>query len=160
MESIPVGNEGAIAFFGSDNPGVPSVEAAKLWAKPQNIPNFDFFNYAGTIVRFCLYTTPEMYVDDITLVPSIDGADGIVEYDISVKGRAGEQKAVLSEMTAIEILDENRSCVARGCGCAGKLRIPQAKLWWPWPGIHICIRPGFPVEKMFMNSPLVSVPSE
>lgn len=76
-----------------------------------------------------------MYVDDITLVPSIDGADGIVEYDISVKGRAGEQKAVLSEMTAIEILDENRSCVARGCGCAGKLRIPQAKLWWPWPGI-------------------------
>ena len=53
-------------------------------------------------IRDSLYTTPEMYVDDITLVPSIDGADGIVEYDISVKGRAGEQKAVLSEMTAIE----------------------------------------------------------
>lgn len=133
--TLPVGNEGAIAFFGSDNPGVPSVEAAKLWAKPQNIPNFDFFNYAGINRPVRLYTTPEMYVDDITLVPSIDGADGIVEYDISVKGRAGEQKAVLSEMTAIEILDENRSCVARGCGCAGKLRIPQAKLWWPWPGI-------------------------
>lgn len=133
--TLPVGNEGAIAFFGSDNPGVPSVEAAKLWAKPQNIPNFDFFNYAGINRPVRLYTTPEMYVDDITLVPSIDGADGIVEYDISVKGRAGEQKAVLSEMTAIEILDENRSCVVRGCGCAGKLRIPQAKLWWPWPGI-------------------------
>ena len=67
-----------------------------------------------------MYTTPEMYVDDITLVPSIDGADGIVEYDISVKGRTGEQKAVLSEMTAIEILDENRSCVARDADVQGE----------------------------------------
>ena len=27
--TLPVGNEGSTAFFGSDNPGVPSVEAAK-----------------------------------------------------------------------------------------------------------------------------------
>ena len=27
--SLPVGNEGGTAFFGSDNPGIPSVEAGK-----------------------------------------------------------------------------------------------------------------------------------
>lgn len=27
--TLPIGNEGNIAFFGSDNPGIPSVEAAK-----------------------------------------------------------------------------------------------------------------------------------
>ena len=46
--TLPVGNEdGQLAFFGSDNAGIPSVEAAKRAAAPQNRPNFDFFNYAG-----------------------------------------------------------------------------------------------------------------
>ena len=45
--TLPVGNEGSTAFFGSDNPGVPSVEAAKRWRRHQNLPNFDFFNYTG-----------------------------------------------------------------------------------------------------------------
>ena len=111
---------------------MPSVEAAKRWAKPQNIPNFDFFNYAGINRPVRLYTTPEIYIDDITLVPSVEGADGLVEYAVSVKG--GERENLISEMTVIEILDENRNCVARGTGDAGRLRIPQAKLWWPWPG--------------------------
>ena len=43
--TLPVGNEdGQLAFFGSDNAGIPSVEAAKRTAAPQNRPNFDFFN--------------------------------------------------------------------------------------------------------------------
>ena len=45
--TLPVGNEDGTAFFGSDNAGVPSVEAAKRWRKKRNLPNFDFFNYAG-----------------------------------------------------------------------------------------------------------------
>ena len=67
--TLPVGNEGAVAFFGSDNPGVPSVEAAKVWAKPQNMPNFDFFNYAGINRPVRLYTTPKTYIKDVVLVP-------------------------------------------------------------------------------------------
>lgn len=31
--TLPVGNEGNIAFFGSDNPGIPSVEATKYGVK-------------------------------------------------------------------------------------------------------------------------------
>ena len=56
---MPVGNEeGQLAFFGSDNAGIPSVEAAKREAAPQNRPNFDFFNYAGIHRSVWLYMTP------------------------------------------------------------------------------------------------------
>ena len=47
--TLPVGNEGGTAFFGSDNAGIPAVEAGKARQQMQgvNLPNFDFFNYAG-----------------------------------------------------------------------------------------------------------------
>ena len=83
--TLPVGNEGSTAFFGSDNPGVPSVEAAKAWRKPGNLPNFDFFNYAGINRPVRMYTTPKTYIEDITLVPDICGQDGIVKYQIQIK---------------------------------------------------------------------------
>lgn len=34
--TLPVGNEGNIAFFGSDNPGIPSVEATKYGVKAES----------------------------------------------------------------------------------------------------------------------------
>lgn len=125
--TLPIGNEGSIAFFGSDNPGVPGVEAAKLWRKPQNQPNFDFYNYAGLTRPVRIYTTPAGYIDDITLVPDIDGADGIVRYEVQVGGAAAGSPVV-------EILDAEGRLVARKEGAAGEIRIPDAKLWWPWPG--------------------------
>ncbi|MFG6351143.1 MAG: beta galactosidase jelly roll domain-containing protein, partial [Oscillospiraceae bacterium] len=36
FSTLPVGNEGGVAFFGSDNPGIPSIELAKTRCKPQN----------------------------------------------------------------------------------------------------------------------------
>lgn len=78
--TLPVGNESNIAFFGSDNPGIPSVEAAKIWRKKQNLPNFDFFNFAGINRPVRIYSTPASYIEDITLVPSLDGDTGILDY--------------------------------------------------------------------------------
>ena len=123
--TLPVGNEGGTAFFGSDNAGVPSVEAAKRWRKPQNLPNFDFFNYAGINRPVRIYTTPLSYIDDITLIPGIDGEDGTVGYSIDTIGDGS---------TSIEILDEDGKCVAKGDGGKGKLTIKNAELWWPYPG--------------------------
>ena len=97
--TLPVGNEGSTAFFGSDNPGVPSVEAAKVWRKPQNLPNFDFFNYAGINRPVRIYTTPAAYIDDITLVPVIDGDTGVVNYEIKTAG------SVCEDEVRIRILD-------------------------------------------------------
>jgi beta-glucuronidase len=37
---------------------------------------FDFFNYAGIHRSVKLYTTPVVYIDDITIVTDIKGTDG------------------------------------------------------------------------------------
>ena len=72
--TLPVGNEEGMAFFGSDNAGVPSVEAAKRWRKKRNRPNFDFFNSAGINRSVRIYTTPHDYISDITVVPSVNAS--------------------------------------------------------------------------------------
>lgn len=135
--TLPVGNEGAVAFFGSDNPGVPSVEAAKLWAKPQNMPNFDFFNYAGINRPVRVYTTPKQYISDITLVPGIEGEDGLVTYLVKTGGSdesMDEDSSRPQPQVQIRIMDADGSVVAAASGTSGKIRIPHAKLWWPYPG--------------------------
>lgn len=138
--TLPVGNEGSTAFFGSDNPGVPSVEAAKQWRRPQNLPNFDFFNYAGINRPVRLYTTPREYIEDITLVPDIAGTDGIVNYQVSVGGNhndgqeADQREDFALPQIKVEIVDKEGRVVACGEGESGKIVIPEAKLWRPWPG--------------------------
>ena len=126
--TLPVGNEGSTAFFGSDNPGVPGVEAAKRWRKPQNLPNFDFFNYAGINRPVKVYTTPASYIRDIVLVTDIDGTDGIVKYEVQTAGEDGS-----SEVT-VEILDSDGNAVGKGKGNSGIIRILHAELWQPYPG--------------------------
>lgn len=123
--TLPVGCEGATAFFGSDNPGVPSIDAAKAWRKPQNIPNFDFFNFAGINRPVRVYTTPREYIKDMTLIPGVDGADGILRYQVEISDNSGD--------LTVEVLDAQGNVVAGGKGGAGELRIPNAELWWPWP---------------------------
>ncbi len=169
--TLPVGNEGSTAFFGSDNPGVPAVEAAKAWTKPRNLPNFDFFNYAGINRPVRLYTTPQTYIKDITLVPDLCGQDGIVKYQIQIreareekqdngnkagtentgignpgtegaeKQAAGRQQTRAEEGTEtafplvhVDILDDKGCVIAGADGESGQITIPEARLWWPWPG--------------------------
>ena len=132
--TLPVGMKGSTAFFGSDNPGVPSVEAAKVWRKPQNLPNFDFFNYAGINRPVRIYTTPAVSIKDITLVPDIDGDTGVVNYEIKTAG------SVCEDEVRIRILDADGNEVAAADGAGGTVRIPDARLWWPWPGSRTSIR--------------------
>ena len=121
--TLPVGNEpGQIAFFGSDNAGIPSVEHAKAAARPQNRPNFDFFNYAGIQRPVTLYTTPAAYIADITLVSHCDGR---VDYRVETVGEG--------EVT-VEILDPDGRPAARAAGAAGSVTVLQPRLWEPWPG--------------------------
>lgn len=120
--TLPVGNESSVAFFGSDNPGVPSIELAKTRCKPQNKPNFDFFNYAGIIRPVKLYTTPRTYIKDISIVTDIDGADGVVDYDVETVGKGGVK---------VSILDAQGMEVARAEGAQGRVTIPGVKLWNP-----------------------------
>ena len=122
FSTLPVGNEGGVAFFGSDNPGIPSIELAKTRCKPQNRPNFDFFNYAGITRPVTLYTTPQDYIRDITVVPGVDGDDGVVDYTVETAGQGAVEVAVL---------DEGGAIVAQGGGEHGQLPIPNVRLWEP-----------------------------
>lgn len=120
--TLPVGNEGAVAFFGSDNPGIPSIELAKTRRKPQNLPNFDFFNFAGITRPVWLYTTPRGYIKDITVVPGVEGKDGTAAYRVETVG---------SGTVHVQILDGDRAVVAESDGPEGICRIPDVKLWNP-----------------------------
>lgn len=121
--TLPVGNEpGQIAFFGSDNAGIPSVEHAKATAAPQNRPNFDFFNFAGIHRPVWLYTTPADHIRDITLVPR---QDGTVDYRVDTAGQG---------TVTVEVLDPKGRTVARAGGARGTVQVPSPRLWEPWPG--------------------------
>ena len=94
--TLPIGTEGETAFFGSDNPGIPSVEAGKKFQEERGInrPAFDFFNYAGIQRAVRLVATPKQYIRDITLVPSMNGE---VRYTVETEGDSGTVQ--------IEVLD-------------------------------------------------------
>lgn len=118
--TLPVGNETGTAFFGSGLPDIESVRNRKC--KPANLPNFDFFNYAGIHRPVKLYTTPKSYIKNITIVTDIDGTDGIVRYELEC---GGEEEA------RITILDPAGQTVASAVGRKGKMRIQDAGLWEP-----------------------------
>lgn len=123
--TLPVGNEGGTAFFGSDNPGIPSVEAGKQHQHAQgiNLPNFDFFNYAGLNRPVRLYTTPADYIADVTLIPSMDGT---VRYTVVTHGEGD---------VTLDVLDADGQVVASGTGASGEVHVANPHLWEPAPGV-------------------------
>ena len=124
-DTLPIGTEGETAFFGSDNPGIPAVEAGKKLQQERGInrPAFDFFNYTGIQRPVRLIATPRQYIRDVTLVPSVNGE---VRCSIGTEGEEGRVR--------VEILDAEGVTVARGEGREIMLRVPQPRLWEPWPG--------------------------
>ena len=128
-DTLPIGTEGETAFFGSDNPGILSVEAGKKKQQERGInrPAFDFFNYTGIQRPVRLVATPQRYIRDITLVPSVNGE---VRYETVT---AGEDGKTPDEVTA-EVLDAAGNPVARCSGKEGILKIENPRLWEPRPG--------------------------
>uniref|UniRef100_A0A0D9S0B5 Beta-glucuronidase n=1 Tax=Chlorocebus sabaeus TaxID=60711 RepID=A0A0D9S0B5_CHLSB len=86
---------------------------------------FDFFNYAGLQRSVLLYTTPTAYIDDITVTTGVQHDTGLVNYQISVKG------SNLFELE-VRLLDAEHKLVANGTGTQGQLKVPGARLWWPY----------------------------
>ncbi|CAI9590473.1 unnamed protein product [Staurois parvus] len=87
--------------------------------------DFDFFNYAGIHRPVVLYTTPSVYIDDITVTTDIIGDMGLVNYQVIVTG---------SEYYSVAVTLRNREGqeVATGLGSLGQLKVTNASLWWPY----------------------------
>ena len=118
--TLPIGNEGGSAFFGRDLPDIESVRHTKT--PPMNRPNFDFFNYAGIHRPVKIYTTPRDFIKDITIVPGIEGTNGIVHYEVECVGDGSVE---------VKIIDEKNHVVACAQGVKGEIRIADAHLWEP-----------------------------
>lgn len=109
LTTLPVG-----IYEESEVPGIGTVV--------KNSPNFDFFNYAGINRPVKIYTTPKEYIKDITLIPSLDGNDGIVNYCVN---------CTISNDIKIKVIDEQGEIVAVSDKISGDIRISNAKLWEP-----------------------------
>lgn len=87
----------------------------------EQIYEFDFFNYSGIHRPVRIYTTPESYIKDVTVVTDINGSDGIVDYSVVIDGKV--------ENVSISLLDEDGVVVAKADSAEGKLLVENAKLW-------------------------------
>lgn len=90
--------------------------------KKENNPNFDFFNYCGITRPVKIYTTPKDYIEDITLVPNVNGNKADITYKVDTVGN-GECK--------VEVFDDKGNLVASANGAEGVLTIENVRLWQP-----------------------------
>src|SRR5690606_7621567 len=87
----------------------------------------DFFNYAGLHRTVWLYSTPRSFVSDITVVTDVEGATGVVHFEVEASGEGGvDVEVTLRDAEGVE--------VATGTGADGELRVADAHLWGPGDG--------------------------
>lgn len=89
---------------------------------------FDFFNYAGIHRSVHLYTTPQQFIEDVSVVTVIDqdGETGVVYYNVSSR---------VNNAVRLTLYDRDGQAVASEVGTPnneGTLKVPNAKLWWPY----------------------------
>ena len=113
--TLPVGSENGGGLLSG---GLMPSKASK----PRNNPNFDFFNYCGITRPVKIYTTPENYIADITLVPEAEGTTGRISYGIETVG-TGTVK--------VQVFDREGRMAAEAEGSDGCLEIEQVRLWQP-----------------------------
>ena len=96
--------------------------------KPQNNPNFDFFNYCGITRPVKIYTTPKTYIDDITVVSDIDfsATSAVLDYSVDILGEAKDNTAC-----KVEVFDAEGNKIVESEGVTGKIKIDDVKLWQP-----------------------------
>jgi len=87
---------------------------------------YDFFPYAGLHRPVLLYSVPAAaHIDDVTVVTTIDGSDGIVTVKVKALGEySGRGKARLKDMEAADL-------TFRAGSAEATLRIPSARFWGP-----------------------------
>ena len=87
--------------------------------------NFDFFPYAGLHRPVVLYTVPQSYIEDVTVVTGIDGTDGTVQVRATVNGAAETGHVTLTDgdqTVAADLSFEEGAAQT-------SLSVPDARFW-------------------------------
>jgi beta-glucuronidase len=87
----------------------------------------DFFNYAGLHRSVWLYCTPSGYVEDLSVVPGLEGTTGTLDYRIRTAGTADARVRAI-------LLDAAGSEVASAEGPEGRLTVEDVRPWRPGEG--------------------------
>ncbi len=123
LTTLPVGGNRP---FGTKDPVINQKE---------NYPRFDFFNYCGITRPVKLYTTPQKYIKDITLVSDVQTIDnntkGIVNYTVDLSDT--------SDIARVEIFDHNNNLVGSSDGNCGQIIIDNVHLWMPGHGYQYTV---------------------
>jgi beta-glucuronidase len=82
----------------------------------------DFYNYAGLARSVWLYSAPTARVTDLTITTDVDGATGIIGFDVETVG---------AETVQVTVRDAEGAVVGSADGVAGVVRIADVTLWRP-----------------------------
>ncbi len=117
--TLPVGGKGDMlgGFMG----GIGGSQDGK----PQNHPNFDFFNYCGITRPVRIYSTPKEYIQDITLVSQVDGNSADISYQIDTVGGSASTEC------KVELYDQRGIKVSESSDAEGVLHVEEVHLWQP-----------------------------
>ncbi|KAK6625383.1 hypothetical protein RUM43_005680 [Polyplax serrata] len=91
---------------------------------------FDFFNYAGIDRPVLLYTTPEMYIDDVTVSTDVDNGNGVIYFEVDYRGVV--ESDLMAAACKVVLLDKEGHEIGAIENCAGKFTIISPNLWWPF----------------------------
>lgn len=103
--------------------------------------SFDFFNYAGIHRSVILYTTPAVFLSDITIATDYLFDTGIIKFMTEVGASDDVTKRDITML--YELIDKEGKLVATVGGSqlfGGELRVRNPSLWWP---VGMGYEPGY-----------------
>lgn len=96
---------------------------------------FDFFNYAGIHRPVKLYTTPAVFLSDITITTSFSGNIGEVKFVATVSSVSSIAQLPKFDITMEYLLHDKQGFVVASTGGSdmfeGTLTLKNPNLWWP-----------------------------
>ncbi|XP_046565754.1 beta-glucuronidase-like [Haliotis rubra] len=91
----------------------------------QNV-QMDFFNYGGIHRHVRLYTTPNTYVDDVTITTDIAAGKGVVNYKVESGGSPGVTSV------NVDVVDKAGNVVGSSDRMSGVITVTNPNLWYPY----------------------------
>jgi len=106
----------------------PATTNAEATANTYPDVTYDFFPYAGLHRPVLLYCVANLHISDVTVVTSIEGADGLIEVAVAASEAWNGGGALRLETGAASL----SAALAFNDGAArATIRVPQARLWSP-----------------------------